>query len=72
MKITGIRTNEIVYDVNGNNLANQKVNFENADEYENFITVMNAVFQSSNPFGSPSSSQTVGSETIDFYICYYV
>ena len=67
MKITGIRTNEIVYDINGNNLANQKVNFENADEYENFITLMNAVFQSSNPFGSPSSSQTVGSETIDFY-----
>jgi len=66
-KIVDIQTNEIVYDTNGNNLQNKKVSFENATEYENFITVINAVLQSSTPFGSPSSSNTLNSEKIDFY-----
>lgn len=67
MKIVDIRTNEIVYDTNGNNLQNKRVNFENSAEYENFITVINAVMQSSNQFGSPNASNNVGNSVYDFY-----
>tara|TARA_B100000965_G_scaffold238991_1_gene200358 strand:+ start:8184 stop:11756 length:3573 start_codon:yes stop_codon:yes gene_type:complete len=66
-KIIDIQTNEVVYDINGNNLQNKKVSFENSAEYENFITVINAVLQSSTPFGSPSSSKTLDGELFDFY-----
>ena len=66
-KIIDIQTNEVVYDVNGNNLQNTRSSFENSTEYENFITVMNAVMQSSTPFGSPSSSKTLDGELFDFY-----
>tara|TARA_R100000084_G_scaffold76994_1_gene34932 strand:+ start:2011 stop:5583 length:3573 start_codon:yes stop_codon:yes gene_type:complete len=66
-KLVDIQTNEIVYDINGANLQNKKVSFENATEYENFITILNAVLQNTTPFGSPVSSKAVSGETFDFY-----
>lgn len=56
LKIDAVRTTETVYDVNGRSLANTDVQFEDVndpDTYQNFLTVMNAVFQTSSRFGSP-------------------
>lgn len=58
LKLDSIRTNEPIYDVNGTDLANVSVQFEDVndpDTYQNFLTVMNAIFQSSSQFGSPYS-----------------
>lgn len=56
LKIDSVRTTETIYDVNGRSLANTDVQFEdvnNPDAYQNFLTVMNSIFQSSSQFGSP-------------------
>ena len=68
VKIVDIRTNEIVYDTSGNNLQNKKVVFETSTDYENFITVINAVLQQGNQFGTPSNTETNNSgQKYDFY-----
>jgi len=61
LKVESVRTSEHVYDVDGNSLANQTVQFEDVtdpDTYQNFITIMNAIFQSSSRFGSPYAKFT--------------
>jgi len=61
LKVDSVTTTEVVYDVDGTSLANQTIQFEDAtdpDTYQNFLTVMNAVFQSTSQFGSPYSKFT--------------
>jgi len=56
LKIDSVKTTEPVFDTNGNSLANANVQFENLadnNSYQNFLTIMNAIFQSSSQFGSP-------------------
>ena len=58
LKVDSITTDETIYDVNGVSLANTTLQFEDLvdpDAYQNFITVMNAIFQSTSQFGSPFS-----------------
>ena len=48
LKIDSITTDQVVFDVNGNSLANQTLQFEDSTDpntYQNFITVMNSIFQ---------------------------
>jgi len=61
LKVESVRTTEPVYDVDGNSLANTTVQFEDVtdpDTYQNFITIMNAIFQSNSRFGSPYAKFT--------------
>lgn len=61
LKIDSIKTTETVYDVDGNSLANVDLQFEDVSDtttYQNFITVMNSIFISSNQFGTPYSKFT--------------
>ena len=64
LKLTQIRTDQTIYDSNGTNLQNLTINWNdtaNPDWYEQFILVLNAALQASNPFGQPVKSGTVGS-----------
>jgi len=56
LKINSIRTSQTVYDVDGGSLANTTLQFDDVtdpDAYQNFLTVLNSILQSSNKFGSP-------------------
>lgn len=70
LKIDSVKTTEPVFDTNGNSLANANVQFENLadnNSYQNFLTIMNAIFQSSSQFGSPYSSFSSTSATNEIY-----
>ena len=69
-KIVSVKTNEDVIGNSGTTLSGQEFNFENstsADNLDNFINIMNAVFSSTNPFGSPRKQVTVDNVTNQFY-----
>ena len=70
LKIDTIKTSETVYDVDGNSLANVDLQFEDVTDpaaYQNFITVMNAVFIGSNQFGTPFSKSLRDGITNEIY-----
>ena len=70
LKIDTVETNEVVFDSNGNSLANVNTQFEDATNpisYQNFLTIMNAIFQSSSKFGSPFATSTTGTITNEIY-----
>jgi hypothetical protein len=70
LKITQVRTDQTIYDSNGMNLANMSINWNDAnnpDWYEQFILVLNASFQNSNPFGQPVKSGMVGTVMAERY-----
>ena len=53
MKVTSVRTNEPLQDSQGNQLGNQPIFWDDAnnpDSYEQFITVLNAAMGTSNRF----------------------
>ena len=55
LKITSIKTNDIIYDSNGNNLSNVSITWNdntNQNWYEQFITVLNSALITTNPFGT--------------------
>ena len=63
IKINQVRTDQSIYDSNGVNLANVAINWNDAnnpDWLEQFVLVLNAALQSSNPVGVPVKSGTVG------------
>lgn len=63
LKLTQVRTDQTIYDSNGTNLQNLTINWNdttNPDWYEQFILVLNAALQPSNPFGQPVKNGTVG------------
>ena len=62
LKISQVVSNQPIYDANGLNLQNTPILWNdpnNPDWYEQFILVLNAAFDSSNPFGNPSVNGTV-------------
>ncbi len=70
LKIDSVTTDQIVFDVDGNSLANQTLQFEDSTDpntYQNFITVMNSVFQSTSQFGSPFSKFVRDGVTNEIY-----
>lgn len=70
IKIISVKTNEDVIGNSGTTLSGQEFQFENstsADNLDNFINIMNAVFSSTNPFGSPRKQVTVDNVINQFY-----
>ena len=70
VKVISVKTNEDVIGNNGTTLAGQEFNFENsttADNLDNFVNVMNAVFATTNPFGSPTKQVTIAGIQNQFY-----
>lgn len=70
LKITAISTNENVTDSLGRDLSNEIIKWNDAnnpDSFEQFITVMNSAFSSSNTFGQPFKSGTVNNIQTDLY-----
>ncbi|MFW6002515.1 MAG: hypothetical protein ACOCQD_04170, partial [archaeon] len=70
LKIKSIRTTQNVYDVNGNSLKNQIVNFlddNSSTNYQNFILIMNEILSQSNLFGNPYNTSTIGGVKNEIY-----
>ncbi len=70
MKIDSVQTDENIFDANGNSLANIVTQFEdvtNPASYQNFLTIMNSIFQSSSQFGAPFSSTTISGISNEVY-----
>ena len=70
LKITKIRTTEPLTDAEGINLAGTNINWNdpnNPEWYDQWLTIMNSSFQSTNQFGNPAKSGTVSSVTADIY-----
>jgi len=70
LKIDSVQTDEQVFDASGNSLANVATEFEdvtNPQSYQNFLAIMNAIFQSSSQFGSPFSSATINNVKNEIY-----
>ena len=65
LKVTGIRTTQNVFDINGNNLKNTAVDFE--DNFQNFLLIMNEVLSDTNKFGRPTNSTRIGNVKNDIY-----
>ena len=70
LQITSVITDQPVIDADGNNLQNIKINWNdlnNPNWYEQFILVMSASFNSTNPFGNPAQSGTVNGISTQLY-----
>lgn len=70
LKITKIRTTEPLTDSNGTNLSNLNINWNdpnNSEWYDQWLTICNSAFQSTNQFGNPVKSGTVASVPADIY-----
>ena len=62
LKILAVSTNDSVTDVNGNNLSNAVINWNdptNANWYQQFISVINSAMPSSFVFGRPYDLSTI-------------
>tara|TARA_Y100000590_G_scaffold356693_1_gene411055 strand:- start:17248 stop:20724 length:3477 start_codon:yes stop_codon:yes gene_type:complete len=70
LKITKIKTNEPLQDSSGNELTNAYVNWNdinNADWYDQWLTICNSIFNSTNKFGTPNKSATLNSIKTEIY-----
>lgn len=65
LKVTNIRTTQDVFDINGKNLKNTNVDFE--DNLQNFLLIMNEILSSINKFGRPTVSTRIGNVKNDIY-----
>lgn len=69
-KLSGVETNEPVQDSLDRDLNNTTIfwnDVNNPDSFEQFTTILNAAFNSSNPFGRPFKSGTIGNIPTDLY-----
>jgi len=70
MKVISVKTNEAVIGSAGTSLGGQDIKFEstsNANNLDDFISVMNSVLQFGNQYGSPKKQTSVGNTTQQFY-----
>ena len=70
IKITSIMTSDSIYDSNGNDLSNVTINWNdttNQNWFEQFITVLNASFVTTNPFGTYLDKMEVNNITSQLY-----
>ena len=65
LKLVGVRTTQNVFNINGESLRGTTVRFE--DNFQNFLLIMNEIFQKSNQFGRPSDSIRIGNTNHDIY-----
>jgi hypothetical protein len=65
LKVTGIKTTQDVFDINGNSLKNKNVDFE--DAYQNYLLIMNQVLSATNKFGRPTDTTKIGNVKHDIY-----
>ena len=70
LKITAVSTTQVVIDVNGRNLSNQTIlwnDSSNSNWYDQFIKVINSTLPATSYFGNPISSNSVGGIQTDQY-----
>lgn len=70
LKIASIKTNENIIGSDGTSLGGQDIKYEisnNVSNLDDFITVLNAVLQNSNHYGSPKKSVVINNIKTDFY-----
>ena len=70
MKVVSISTTEPMTDSIGNQIGNRTISWNdanNADSYEQFITVMNSAFSNINRFSKPVKTGSVGDIITDLY-----
>jgi len=69
-KLSGVETNEPITDSLDRDLNNTTIfwnDVNNPDSFEQFTTILNAVFNSNNPFGRPFKTGTIGNIPTDIY-----
>jgi hypothetical protein len=69
-KVNSLSTTQPLTDSVGNSIANVNVFWgdpNNPDWFDQFVTILNASLQTTNPFGRPSKSGTVGNIPTDLY-----
>ena len=70
MKVVGVKTNEAVIGSSGASLGGTEIKYEvtnNVNNLDDFITIVNAVLQNSNQYGSPNKSVVLNNIKTDFY-----
>ena len=70
MKVVGVKTNEAVIGSSGTSLGGTEIKYEVTNDVNNlddFITIVNAVLQNSNQYGSPKKSVVLNNIRTDFY-----
>ena len=70
MKVMSVKTNEAIVGSTGASLGGKDVMYEvsnNVNNLDDFITIVNAVMENSNQYGSPKKSVVINNVTTDFY-----
>lgn len=70
MKVVSVKTSEPIVDSLGNNLSNRTIYWDdsnNADSYEQFISILNSAMSSTNRFTSPIKTGVVGNIKSELY-----
>ena len=70
LKINSIKTTQNVYDINGESLKGQEIDFnsdQDPNSYQNFLLVLNEIFQSTNKFGRPKASADIAGISTQVY-----
>lgn len=70
LKVTKIKTNEPLEDSAGSELTNAYINWNdanNSDWYDQWLTICNSIFNSTNRFGTPTKSATISSVKTEIY-----
>ena len=71
MKLSAVTTTEALVDSQGNQLANQKVFWDDAnnpDSYEQFITILNSAMSSTNRFTAPVKTGKIANINTEKYL----
>ena len=70
MKVMSVKTNEAIVGSTGESLGGKDVMYEvsnNVNNLDDFITIVNAVMESSNQYGSPKKSVVINNTLTEFY-----
>lgn len=70
VKLVEVSTDDNITDANGRSLSGQAIRWNNTDDpdwFENFTTVLNSAFISTNPFGTPLKSSNVSGVPTHLY-----
>ena len=70
LKITSVKTNEDVIGSAGTSLGGKEIRYDNSngdDNIDNFITILNSMFNANSQFGSPLQRTKINNSTVDFY-----
>lgn len=69
-KIVSVTTSEPLQDAQGNNLANQEINWDQINDpnwYDNYVRVLNRAFISTNRFGEPVKDAVIDGVRTEIY-----